>query len=102
LAKAEKETKLVDGDRLVNVGADFTQNSFVEGNLQLENLKMLISIREEAVRWLGLIDLGLGRDEAMLTAGPMQSPTNKEVALSGEEENSRLGHLKAGFRLVEG
>jgi hypothetical protein len=58
----EKETKVVDRGRLVNVGVDFTQNDFVEGNLQLENLKkMLISIREEDARWLGLIDLGLVR-----------------------------------------
>jgi len=67
----------------------------VEGNLHLENLKkMLISIREEDARWLGLIDLGLVRDEAMLIAGPIQGPTYNKVALLGEGENSGFGHLK--------
>jgi len=68
---------------------------YFQQKLQLENLKqMLISIREEVARWLGLINLGLLRDEAMLPAGPRQSPTNNEVALSGEGENRGLGHLK--------
>jgi hypothetical protein len=75
LAKVEKkDTKLVDGDHLVNVGTD-TQNSFEEGNLQLENLKkVLISIREEVERCSSLIDLGLVMDEVVLTAGLMQGP----------------------------
>jgi hypothetical protein len=85
----------VEGDCLVHIGAEIMPNGFMEGKLQLENLKqMLISIREEVARWLGLINLGLLRDEAMLTAGPRQSPTNNEVALSGEGENRGLGHLK--------
>jgi hypothetical protein len=78
-----------------NVGADFTQSSFVEGSLLLENLKkMLISFREVAARWLGLIKLGLVRDEVVLIAGPIQGPTNNELALSGEGENCGLRHLK--------
>lgn len=96
LARVEKkEIVLAKGDCLVNVGAEITPNNFVEGKLQLENLKqMLISIRDEDARWLGLIDLGLLRDEAMFTAGPRQGPTNNEVALSGEGVNRGLGHLK--------
>jgi hypothetical protein len=79
---------------------------YFQQKLQLENLKqMLISIREEAARWLGLIDLGLLRDEAMLIAGPRQGPTNNEVVLSGEVENRGLGHLKEqalGLRKAKG
>jgi hypothetical protein len=57
LARAKKETVLAKRDRLVNVGVKITPNGFVEGKLQLENLKqMLISIRDEVARWLGLID----------------------------------------------
>lgn len=67
-----KETQLVAGDRMGNAGADFMHMRLVEGKLQLETLKnMLISIKEEAVRWLGLIDLGLVRDKAMIISGPV-------------------------------
>jgi hypothetical protein len=52
---------------------------------------MLLSIREETNRWLGLLDLGLLWDEANHTASLRQSPIVKEIGLSRKEENKGLG-----------
>jgi hypothetical protein len=67
-----------------NVGAQFVLNGSVERQLQLANFKqMLVSIREEATRWLGLLELGLLRDEVKLTESPSQGQTENEVGQEG-------------------
>jgi hypothetical protein len=43
--------------------------------------QMLLSIREETNRWLGLLDLGLLWDEANHTASLRQSPIVNEMGL---------------------
>jgi len=59
-------------------------NGSVERQLQLANFKqMLVSIREEATRWLGLLELGLLRDEAKPTESPRQGQTSNEVGPEG-------------------
>jgi len=83
---------LGEGDIMVSAGVGITPNDVVEGKLQLANLKqMLLSIREETNRWLGLLDLGLLWDEANHTASLRQGPTVNEMGLSGKEENRGLG-----------
>jgi hypothetical protein len=79
---AKKGTDLAKGDILVSAGAGITPNCVVEGKLQLANLKqMLLSIREETNRWLGLLYLGLLWDEANHTASLRQSPIVNEMGL---------------------
>jgi len=79
---AKKGTDLAKGDILVSAGAGITPNCVVEGKLQLANLKqMLLSIREETNRWLGLLDLGLLWDEANPTASLRQGPIINEMGL---------------------
>jgi len=43
----------------------------------------LVSIREEATRWLDLLEMGLLRDEAKLTESPRQGQTENEVGQEG-------------------
>ncbi len=71
-----------EGDIMVSAGVGITPNDVVEGKLQLANLKqMLLSIREETNRWLGLLYLGLLWDEANHTASLRQSPIVNEMGL---------------------
>lgn len=80
---------MAGGDRMEIARAQFMLNSSVERQLQLANFKqMLVSIREEATRWLGLLELGPLRDEAKPTESPRQGQTDNEVGLKG------LGHKK--------
>jgi hypothetical protein len=56
----------------------------MERQLQLANFKqMQVSIREEATRWLGLLELGLLRDEAKPTESPRQGQIDNEVGPKG-------------------
>jgi hypothetical protein len=85
LARTEKKaTDMAGGDRMEIAGAQFMLNGSVERQLQLANFKqMLVSIREEATRWLGLLELGLLRDEAKPTESPRQGQTSNEVGPEG-------------------
>jgi len=85
LARTEKRVTIkVGGDCMESAGAQILLNGSVERQLQLANFKqMLVSIREEATRWLGLLEMGMLRDEAKLTESPRQGQTENEVGQEG-------------------
>ena len=62
-----KETRCSARDQAGNVGADIMHMLVVDGKFQLEKLKtMLTSIKEEAKKWLGLLDMGCMREQNYL------------------------------------
>lgn len=84
LARSEKQVTMNEGgDCIGNGGAQSVLNDSVvsvEGQLQLAKFKqLLVSIREEATRWLGLLELGLLRDEVKSSESPSQGQTDNEV-----------------------
>jgi len=88
LERSEKQATIKEGgDCIGNGGAQFVLNGSVdsvEGQLQLANFKqLLVSIREEATRWLSLLELGLLRDEVKPTESPSQGQTDNEVGQEG-------------------
>jgi hypothetical protein len=85
LARMEKKaTIMAGGDRREIDGVQFMLNGSVERQIQLANFKqMLVYIREEATRWLGLLELGPLRGEAKPTESPRQGQTDNEVGPEG-------------------
>jgi hypothetical protein len=94
-----KETRCLARDQADNVGADIMHMRAVEGKFQLEKLKkMLTSIKEEAEKWMGLLDMGCMREENYLDGsikGPIVGPI-KEGASAGN--NIGLESMEVGLR----
>jgi hypothetical protein len=94
-----KETQCSARDQADNVGADIMHMHVVEGKFQLEKLKtMLTSIKEEAKKWLGQLDMGCMREENYLDGsieGPIIGPI-KEGASAGN--NIGLESMEVGLR----
>jgi len=84
LARPEKQATMTEGGGCIGIGgAQSVLNDSadsVEGQLQLAKFKqMIVSIREEATRWLGYLELGLQRDEVKSIESPSKGQTDNEV-----------------------
>lgn len=98
-----KETRCLARDQANNVGAGIMHMRVIEGKFQLEKLKtMLTSIKEEAEKWMGLLDMGYMREENYLDGsieGPIVGPI-KEGASAGN--NIGLESVEVGLQRDKG
>jgi len=109
LARPEEQPMMTEGGDCKGLGGaqSMLTDSVVsgEGQLQLAKFKnLLLSIREEATRWLGFLELGLRRDEAKSTDSPSKGQTDNEMgqeALGFREQDQEVTKAKGKHAAVQ-
>lgn len=87
-----KETQIPAGDHAGKAIAEMLQFQFLNGEFKVETLKsMLTSLKEEAERLLGLLDMGFVGNGHAESVGPLAISKGKEVIVGGDGEDTGLG-----------